>query len=463
MNKRLWAALLAVVLVLAALFFPQRKASPVAVDHQHETWPQETAAADGLHPDGSLTTHLPLIILHTDGRTVPGAVRSDTAVLPITYSVIDNGNGVNSSADTPSQEGTAQLAIRGNSSRRLPKKQYSLKLVDEQGLPRDEGLLGLPPESIWVLNGSFIDHSMLRNYMIYNLSGEIMDYAPRTRLCEVMLTDKQGKCTYQGVYTLIEKPKVSDSRLPLAPYDPSHAETSALLQMNAYIDPSGEFYIDNNPLIHLLPDNINAHKVGIEYPDPLEITPETKDYLQKQVTMMDRVLYDAIHTHDWSRVEQFLDLDSFVDYYLINEFFQNYDAGNISTYFYQNNGGSIHMGPVWDFDGSMNNFHTEVSPFELRVHYSFYYYYLSQSKIFIDRCIQRYAQLRRGVLSEENLTAYIQESAAYLGHAADRNCQLWYDDGPQEFHEDVRAMLTFVRERGRWMDENFARLVRVSK
>ena len=54
--------------------------------------------------------------------------------------------------------------------------------------------------------------------------------------------------------------------------------------------------------------------------------------------------------------DRYIDVDSFVDYFLLNEFFGNYDAGNHSTYMYKESGGKLHIGPVWDFDQAMNNY-----------------------------------------------------------------------------------------------------------
>ena len=54
-------------------------------------------------------------------------------------------------------------------------------------------------------------------------------------------------------------------------------------------------------------------------------------------------------------LEQKLDMDSFVDFFIINEFFASYDAGQHSTYMYKSAEGKLTMGPYWDFDGAMDN------------------------------------------------------------------------------------------------------------
>jgi len=51
-----------------------------------------------------------------------------------------------------------------------------------------------------VLHGPFLDKTLMRNYMWYNLSGQIMEWAPDVRFCEVFLNGG-----YQGVYVMEEQ------------------------------------------------------------------------------------------------------------------------------------------------------------------------------------------------------------------------------------------------------------------
>lgn len=67
-----------------------------------------------------------------------------------------------------------------------------------------------------------------------------------------------------------------------------------------------------------------------------KITDSSLQYIQKEILRFEKTLYDAEYSDNWEKVNQRTDLDSFVDYYIINEFFQNYDAGRRSTYLYKN-------------------------------------------------------------------------------------------------------------------------------
>lgn len=456
MNYKRLAAGLILLILLAAVLLPHLGSMQSRqVVHQHQQWPGPSADTPGMDIYGNLTTHLPLIILKTQGQVIPGAEERTEEDLYCEYAIIQNENGVNRSDDTPTQTGRVALSIRGNSSRDYRKKQYAVKLVDQTGLPVKESLLGMPAESTWVLNGSVIDHAQIRNYMMCNLAGEIMGYAPRCRLAEVMLTDSSGNLLYQGLYTLMEKPKVSENRLNLTPYDPRYAETAFLLQMNNY---------HSGATIPILkPDDILAVcETGLIYPATEDISQESLSYIAREMMTIEKVLYDAYYTKDWSKLDQYINLDSFVDYYILNEFFQNYDAGRRSTYLYKDLGGLLSIGPVWDWDSAFNNFgFVEMTVEQLEMKRTYFYYYLSQCPQFGQRLAQRYTQLRRHYLSEEYLLEYIDSTIAYLDSALSRDSGRWNPDHRDVYLEDIEKMRDFVIRRGAWMDTHFADYVTV--
>ena len=433
---------------MVATILPNFLKVHTSVVHQHQSYPAENKEITGFDENGVLTSHLPLIVLKADGNVIPGADILTDQELYCEFSVIDNDSHINRSADTPTQTGKMAINIRGNSSRHFSKKQYAIRTVDEAGLPLKTAFLGMPAETTWVLNGSSIDYSQIRNYMMYNISSEIMDYAPRCRLCEVFLTNADGELEYQGLYTMMEKPKVSKERLNLAPYNPKYTETSFVVQMSERIDDAR--------INHLKPDDVSVYPANLEYPDVEKITENSMQYVKNELLQIEKALYDAEYTDNWEKVERYIDLDSFVDYYIINEFFQNYDAGIRSTYLYKNIGGKLSIGPVWDFDGAFNNFTgVEFSPDILEMRSTFYYFYLCHNAEFAERCNERYDELRKTVLSEKYLLQYIDDSSKYLGSAALRNCDKWYNGNYSIYYDDIEKMKTFVVERGNWMDKHF--------
>ena len=441
------------ICILLCLFLirsPQQVSNYI---HPHEIALKEDKSVTGFKKDGNLVTHLPLIVLKTAGKTIPGAQTKTDQTLQCEYSIYDYSDKMNDSSDLPTQSGHVRLSIRGNSSRLYPKKQYAIKVINEQGKSKKEEWLGMPAHDTWVLNGSYIDHSNIRNYMLYNLSSEIMPYTPRTRLCEVMMTDAYGNKTYQGIYTLIEKPKVDENRVDLETYDTKFAQTAFLLQINSPID-----HIE---IPHLKPDHVDTlYPSELLYPDNKEVTKASVQYISEHMMKIEKSLYDAYYTGNWNEVHDLIDLDSFVDYYLINEFSQNYDAGRRSTYLYADVDGKLHIGPVWDFDGGLDNFSQkkmDVTWLDLKS--TFYYSYLIQNPEFNQRCAKRYFELRQNTLSEERLLEYIDECVDYLGTAAKRNEDVWYPQTKGIFKEDIEQMKEYIVKRGNWMDQYFKQIL----
>ena len=182
--------------------------------------------------------------------------------------------------------------------------------------------------------------------------------------------------------------------------------------------------------------------------------------------------------NNFEEVWEYIDKDSFVDYFLLNEFFGNYDAGNNSTYMYANPGGKLHIGPVWDFDGGCDNYadvpaEIDKIAFEtvtwfdsLTEHYSF------------DTALEkRYAELQRTVLNEDYVNNLIDETVEYIGRAQQRDYSRWgeaYSDymlenGTDEygvyverngysFEEEVQKLKDYISEHSSAMKSELRKL-----
>ena len=147
--------------------------------------------------DESFTSKLPLVIIDTGEQKPKRGVVWDgekdyyvsTGEDPYAYgkiSVINNTDDVNRPTDHTQTHSFCKLKIRGNSSGNYDKKQYLVKLTDESGKFEKHNVLNMGSDSEWILNVSFIDKSLLRNYLAYSTAGEIMPYTPDVQFCEVL-------------------------------------------------------------------------------------------------------------------------------------------------------------------------------------------------------------------------------------------------------------------------------------
>ena len=210
--------------------------------HQHEEALPKAVCTD--HGEDVFCTHLPLMAITTDGP-IPEAYLYDAAGNAITdtngYRVknretvsavvkyFDHAERNNHLSDEAVVSEKAQVRVRGNMSRDFDKKGYAIAFKEEDLLTgKDVSLSGMTADSDWVLHGPFMDKTLLRNYLCYNLSGEIMEYAPNVRFCELFVNEE-----YMGVYLLTEKIKYNENgRLSLSKTDPDITETSYIVQVD---------------------------------------------------------------------------------------------------------------------------------------------------------------------------------------------------------------------------------------
>lgn len=226
--------------------------------------------------------NLPLVVIDTNGEKINGNESVNG-----TIKIYDSEYGINPLKDEPKLECNIEIKIRGNTTRRVPKKQYSIDLVDENGNKKEEEILGMPKESEWILNAPFEDKSLLRNYMAYNISGEIMEYAPRAKFCEAFIVDDGKDIStnhYKGVFLMIEKIKRDKNRVNISKSNPSKDETSFIVEKN---NPKEKDVIFNN---YGKEAYLYDYPILASYPKK-NLTDGQINYISKTISMFERNLY----------------------------------------------------------------------------------------------------------------------------------------------------------------------------
>lgn len=211
-------------------------------------------------------------------------------------------------------------------------------------------------------------------------------------------------------------------------------------------------------MIHTYGDEVGATRefIGVKYPGLSKINQRTLNYIQEDVSKIEQVLY-ASEQKIFETYPDYIDVDSFVDYFIINEFLANYDAGIYSTYAYKDLGGKLHMGPVWDFDQELGNDPVHEFRVDQYILPSYpWFNALVKDQEFIDRVVERYHELRQGVLSEAYLHSYIDETIVFLGDAIERDRDIWIDEerikGKNDYGTEIETMKSLIHEKGTWMD-----------
>lgn len=431
-------------------------------------------------PDTALCTHLPIIKIDTDGVEIPGSPYKDPETGLVAHTLaadgtdsiwastdIIDGDGNNHPTDTPSLSSDIKIRIRGNSSRFFDKKPYLIELVNSDGTNNPQSVMGMDAHHEWALHGPFLDKSLIRNYMWYNLSGEIMDYSPNVRFCELILNGE-----YMGLYLMTETVTAGKEGARI-----NVSTTEKRSTFSGYIlrhDRGSETALKNIDTLSVYTMRTDK-KINIVYPGISNLTEELARDIQLEFSAFEK----AIYSYDFDNKEGYkgtVDTDSFVDYFIINEVSMNRDAGIYSTYIYKDTDLKYKM-CVWDFNNALDNYedvrNSPDSGFTMQG--TVWFERIIQDKDFTEAVIDRYRELRSTVLSDEYLNDYIDSTIEWLGPAVDRNFHVWGYSFEEEhdrltpeyrntrsYSEAVTQMRECLNERLSWMDTNIESLKQYS-
>ena len=440
--------------------------------HQHLEAGEKAACS---HEANLLCTHLPLVEIETGGYDIPGApvldekgfivdytvTEAGESRLKATVEITDNAETNNHVTDTPLLTTSALINIRGRSSREFDKKSYRITLIHDDGINNNQPVMGMGAHHEWVLHGPFLDKSLIRNYMMYNITGECMEYAPSVRFCEVVIDG-----SYQGLYLMTESitKGYAGSRLTMEVEKKDNTFSGYILCVNDIYP-----FEETTSVISDYGNYAYVARIPVEvvYPGRINQTEEIRRAIELEFSAFEKALYSYDYDNEDYGYTQWIDSLSFVDYYILNEFVCNIDAGRLSTYVYKDISGKYKM-CVWDFNNACDNYmESRVNLHDFDTQNRLYYHMLCRDEDFTEAIITRYKELRQSVLSEEYLMNYIDQTVSYLGPAIDRNYDKWGYSFKAEYNllkgegreicsydEAIRQLKEFLIERGNWMDQN---------
>ena len=422
------------------------------------------------------SSSLPLLLIDTEGREIV-----DEPKVVARLSIIDNGNGVgNQPDDTPTgYDGFIGIELRGSTSQTLfPKKGFGFETRDADGKDLDASLLGLPEEEDWVLHGPYSDKSLIRNALTYHLAGEIMEYAPRTRFVELLVNGD-----YRGVYLLTEKIKRDKHRVDVSKLtkdDNSGDQLTGgyLLKFDKLTgERSRDYPLLFNSRYGSKLSRGKAVPILYDYPDPEDITASQRLYIQTFIHAFEDRLAGPDFTDAVTGYRPLVDLQSFVDFMIINEVSRNIDGYRLSSWVYKeknSKGGKLHMGPVWDFNLAFGNADycegnsttgwsydfNRVCPDDTRL-VPFWWERMREDPAFFRLWRDRWEELRSGALSDARLDMVVDSLVNEVGDAAGRNFTRWPVLGSRvwpnafvgsDYASEVNYLRGWIDDRMAWLD-----------
>ena len=226
---------------------------------------------------------------------------------------------------------------RGNSTWEWEKKPWKVKL-DEKA-----SLLGMPADKEWALLANYADRTLIRNVVAMKLS-EICGFSwtPRMRSVEVYLNGE-----YQGVYTLCEHKKISPDRVDIDIVGEGDISGEGV---------TGGYYLE----MEENQDETTCWWTGMGVPmmfsDPEEPTPAQYAYMTGLIDEFEKVLQSSSFADPVKGYAAYIDVPSFINYYIVQELTKNVD-GNLrkSSFLTKERGKKMEMYHLWDFDLTLGN------------------------------------------------------------------------------------------------------------
>ncbi|TKG95886.1 T9SS type A sorting domain-containing protein [Puteibacter caeruleilacunae] len=416
------------------------------------------------------STNLPLVVIDTYGNTIV-----DEPKVAANLKIIYEEGKENKLTDAANiYDGRIGIEIRGRSSSHYPQKPYLFETRNSDDSNNNVSLLGMPEENDWCLLSFYNDKSFARNILAFTMFREMGHYAPRARLCEVILNNE-----YQGIYLLTEKIKRDKNRVDIAKLKDS--DNSGEEVSGGYI-----FKVDYHSSSDSWKSAYKAYGYPsfdvyfvYEYPDEEDITTEQKSYIHDYVSIYEAALRGPNYRDEMTGYKAYLDELSFIDYFIVNEVARNNDGFKKSRYFHKDKNGEIVAGPVWDFDWAWKNINEcfifkatdgsgwayKVNDCNPHVKSPGWMIRLFQDDWFSSQTNCRYFELREHTINDNRLYAIVDSVYNLVEDAADRHFQRWDILGrnvgapevgsqPTTYLGEVAKLKDWIETRLTWLDEN---------
>lgn len=343
---------------------------------------------------------------------------------------------------------TVGIKGRGNASwNNTDKKSYRLKFDEKVSV------LGLEADKDWVLVSNYFDKSLVRNIVAHELAKQMenLEYTPTHIPVDLFINGE-----YRGVYTIADKIEVSKKKINI--------ETSEEVENPGFLIEIGWDYDSENVYGKDYFDVDIIKRLYVKEPDI------TEKYNNRIIDIIEYVKAADKAISSRQGYEQYIDVDSMVDWFIIAELTNNTEmAFYRSCYFYKPANGKIKMGPVWDFDMAFGNFSGDIKNYDgwSSAESEFVYVndtwttYLIKDKKFMDKVKARWNEKKDILISVAD--SVLSEAYNQIGDSAAENFIKWdildkkvgegtVDYSIYDTHEkQVQYVREFIKQRAEWL------------
>jgi hypothetical protein len=325
---------------------------------------------------------------------------------------------------------------RGNTTWSFPKKPFQIKFEEATEV------LGMPSARKWILLAHYADKSLLRTELAFELSrNSSLNWTSNAEFVELYVNAE-----YLGVYQLVEKIEAIPNRV--------NDGEGFLLEVNR-------------------PNRLGTDDIYFESNYHLYTIKEPKvDFGDPQFTLMEEYMKateDALFGSNFQDsiigYRKFLDVESFVDWYIVHEITKNSEsAWSSSCYLNYVPGGKLKMGPVWDFDLSLGNNYAAKSTEGFVIKDAGWYTQLFKDSLFVNQVKDRYKDF---YAQKGSVFTMLEERAELLEDSQDRNFVKWPILGVwvwpnaitfTEYDDEVKYLKDWYSDRMDWLEHAIADL-----
>jgi spore coat protein CotH len=232
------------------------------------------------------------------------------------------------------EDGSVGIRLRGNSTMTARKRPYRIKFDEKVSI------FGEAKNKSWVLLALYNDYSAVKDKLAFTMADAIGTdaFVPSYHYVELYMNGR-----YKGLYLLTDQVDENKGRSSVKEdFTADDLEVPFLVELDAYAPQEGEEGIDWF--------RIGEDEYAIKYPEVDErYTQEQFDYIKNYITDVDA----ACRSGNLDKLSQLVDVDSFIDYYIVQEVMGQAEMGWKSVYMYKSKDGLMKMGPLWDFDWSV--------------------------------------------------------------------------------------------------------------